>query len=306
MKEPTSGADALTQKSDTKPALLGVACGLGAALFWALGFVATRHGLKVGFTPADLLMHRFLWSGLAFLPVVFRAGLRNLCGIGWGRGLALMVLGGPVMSIISYTGFLFVPLGHGSVIQPSCATLGGLFLAAALLKERISFSRFAGAVVIVGGLAVIGAESIGHIGLGGVQGDLIFVLTGFMFAGFATLLRYWRVSAFSAAAIINALSLALLPVYVASGGLARVAAIGLAENALQALGQGILAGPAAMYLFAFSIQLLGVARAAVFPAIVPALTLLVGWLLLGEPPTALQAAGLVTVLSGFYLAQRQR
>jgi len=70
MTEPTSGAGALAQKSDTTPALLGVACGLGAALFWALGFVATRHGLKVGFTPADLLMHRFLWSGLAFLPFV--------------------------------------------------------------------------------------------------------------------------------------------------------------------------------------------------------------------------------------------
>jgi drug/metabolite transporter (DMT)-like permease len=251
-------------------------------------------------------MHRFLWSGLAFLPVVFRAGFGNLCGIGWGRGLALMVLGGPVMSIISYTGFLFVPLGHGSVIQPSCATLGGLFLAAALLRERISFSRLAGAIVIVGGLVVIGLESIGHIGPSGVQGDLIFVLTGFMFAGFGTLLRYWRVSAFSAAAVINVLSLSLLPVYAASGGLARVVAIGLPENALQAVAQGILAGPGAMYLFAFSIQLLGVARAAVFPAIVPALTLLVGWLLLGEPPTALQAAGLVIVLSGFYLAQRQR
>jgi drug/metabolite transporter (DMT)-like permease len=44
----------------------------------------------------------------------------------------------------------------------------------------------------------------------------------------------------------------------------------------------------------------------VFPATVPALTILIGWLLLGEPPTALQAAGLVTVLFGFYLAQRQR
>jgi drug/metabolite transporter (DMT)-like permease len=306
MNEPTGGAGTLTHKSNPKPALLGVACGLGAALFWALGFVATRHGLRLGFTPADLLMHRFLWSGLAFLPVVFRAGFGNLCGIGWGRGLALMVLGGPVMSIISYTGFLFVPLGHGSVIQPSCATLGGLFLAAALLRERISFSRLAGAIVIVGGLVVIGLESIGHIGPSGVQGDLIFVVTGFMFAGFGTLLRYWRVSAFSAAAVINVLSLSLLPVYAASGGLARVTAIGLPENALQAVAQGILAGPGAMYLFAFSIQLLGVARAAVFPAIVPALTLLVGWLLLGEPPTALQAAGLVTVLSGFYLAQRQR
>src|SRR5260370_18790039 len=100
MNEPTRGAESPTQKSDAKPALLGVACGLGAALFWALGFVATRHGLRLGFTPADLLMHRFLWSGLAFLPVVFRAGFGNLCGIGCGLGLALMWLGGPVTPII--------------------------------------------------------------------------------------------------------------------------------------------------------------------------------------------------------------
>jgi drug/metabolite transporter (DMT)-like permease len=306
MNEPTSGGEALAQNSDATAALLGVGCGLGAALFWALGFVATRHGLKVGFTPADLMMHRFLWSGIAFLPLVLRAGFGGLYGIGWGRGLALMVLGGPVMSIISYTGFLFVPLGHGSVIQPSCATLGGIFLAAVLLRERISFSRFCGAVVIVAGLVVIGGESIGHIGPSGVQGDLIFVLTGFMFAGFATLVRYWRISAFSAAAVISVLSLSLFPLYVASGGLGRVAALGLGENALQALGQGVLAGPGALYLFAFSIQRLGVARAAIVPAIVPALTVLVGWMLLGEPPTSLQVAGLVTVLCGFYLAQRQR
>jgi drug/metabolite transporter (DMT)-like permease len=306
MNGPTSGGEALAQNSDARAALLGVGCGLGAALFWALGFVATRHGLKVGFTPADLMMHRFLWSGIAFLPLVLRAGFGDLYGIGWGRGLALMVLGGPVMSIISYTGFLFVPLGHGSVIQPSCATLGGIFLAAVLLRERISFSRFCGAVVIVAGLVVIGGESIGHIGLSGVQGDLIFVLTGFMFAGFATLVRYWRISAFSAAAVISVLSLSLFPFYVASGGLGRVAALGLGENALQALGQGVLAGPGALYLFAFSIQRLGVARAAIVPAIVPALTVLVGWMLLGEPPTWLQVAGLVTVLCGFYVAQRQR
>jgi hypothetical protein len=46
-----------------------------------------------------------------------------------------------VMSPISYTGFLLVPLGHGSVIQPSCATLGGLFLAAVVVGERMSFTR---------------------------------------------------------------------------------------------------------------------------------------------------------------------
>ena len=291
---------------DTKPGLLGVACGLGAALFWALGFVAARYGLRVGFTPADLLMHRFLWSGCAFLPLVVRAGLKDLGGIGWGRGATLMALGGPGMSILTYTGFKYVPLAHGSVIQPSCATLGGLLFATALLGERISFSRMLGAFVIVAGLVVIGGESIGSSGFGGTRGDLIFVLTGFMFAGFGTLLRYWRVHAFSAAAAVSVLSLALLPIYVAFIGLGPVTALGLGQNALQALGQGVLAGPAAMYLFAFSVQLLGVARAAVFPAIVPALTLLTGWLLLGEPPTAQQIVGLVTVLFGFYLAQRQR
>jgi drug/metabolite transporter (DMT)-like permease len=306
MNEPTGGADNSSKKSDPKPALLGVACGVGAALCWALGFVATRHGLKLGFTPPDLLMHRFLWSGIVFLPLVLRAGIGDLGGIGWGRGLVLMVLGGPVMSLVSYTGFMFVPLGHGSVIQPSSATLGGLLLAAVFLRERVPPSRVLGAVVIVAGLAVIGAESIGHIGAAGVLGDLLFVMTGMMFAVFGTLLRHWRVSAFAAATAISVVSLALLPLYAAGGGFARVAALGLSENVLQALGQGLLAGPAAMYLFAFSIQTLGVARAAVFPATVPALTILTGWLLLGESPTALQAAGLVTVLSGFYLAQRQQ
>ncbi len=304
MDQRTSGAD--TRKNDAAPALLGVICGLAAALFWAFGFAATRHGLKVGFTPVDLLVHRYVWSGIAFLPLVLRAGISDLCGIGWSRGLALMVLGGPVMSLISYAGFLFVPLGHGSVIQPSCATLGGLLLAALVLKERISASRLAGALVIVGGLGVIGAESIGHIGAEGVQGDLIFVLAGLMFAGFGAMLRRWSVSAVSAALVINVLSLLLVPVYLATVGLAHVAAIGLTENAIQALAQGVLAGPAALYLYAVSVQRLGVARAAVFPACVPALTLLTGWLLLGEPPTMLQTAGLVIVLCGFYLAQRQR
>src|SRR3954468_24248450 len=164
MDQRTSGADVLTQNSDAASALVGVLCGLAAAVFWALGFAGTRHGLKVGFTPVDLLVHRYVWSGIAFLPLVIRGGISDLCGIGWGRGLALMILGGPVMSLISYVGFVFVPLGHGSVIQPSCATLGGLLLAVVWLRESVSRSRVFGAVVIVVGLAVIGSESIGHIG----------------------------------------------------------------------------------------------------------------------------------------------
>src|SRR6476660_3991923 len=133
------------------PVLLGVACGAGAALFWAAGFVAARHGIAVGFSPADIVLHRFVWPGLLCLPLVVRAGLGDLGG---ARGVALTVLGGPPLALCSYAVFLFVPLAHGGVIQPSCAALGGLVLATLVLKEKLRARRAAGAAVIVAGLGV--------------------------------------------------------------------------------------------------------------------------------------------------------
>jgi len=81
---------------------LGVICGIGASLFWAAGFAGVRHGLDAGFSPTDLVIHRYLWSGLALLPFVMQGGINDLNGIGWGRALFLAVLGGPVYAIIGY------------------------------------------------------------------------------------------------------------------------------------------------------------------------------------------------------------
>jgi drug/metabolite transporter (DMT)-like permease len=282
---------------------VGIGCGIVASLFWAAGFAGIRHGLDAGFTPADLTIHRYLWSGLALLPVMLRAGIADLNGIGWGRGLLLAVLGGPVFAFISSAGFLFVPLGHGGVIQPACAALGGLLLATLLLGEKLVAARVIGAVIIVCGLLVIGAEALGTIGLHGVAGDLVFVLTGLMYAAFGTLLRLWRIAAMPATAVIGVLSLLLVPLHWALGGLDHMIALGWRENVIQALLQGILAGPAALYLFASSVVLLGAGRAATFPSLVPPFVLLLGWLALGEAPTTLQWTGLIVVLVGFRFVQ---
>src|SRR5262249_56957689 len=91
------------------------------------------------------MIHRYIWSGLALLPTMVRGGIGDLNGIGWGRGILLAVLGGPVFAILGYAGFLLVPLGHGGVIQPSSGTLGGLFLATLVLRERLIPSRLVGA-----------------------------------------------------------------------------------------------------------------------------------------------------------------
>src|SRR5215470_8347770 len=172
-------------------------------MFWASPAAAARHGIAAGFSPADIVFHRFVWAGLAFLPFVARAGLRDLGGVGWAKGVALTLVGGPPLAFLSYAGFLFVPLAHGGVIQPSCAALGGLVLATLVLKEKLPAQRAAGAAVIVAGLGVIGAEALTTIGTHGLVGDLCFVTAGTLFAVFATLLRRWRVAPMRAVAVTS-------------------------------------------------------------------------------------------------------
>ena len=280
----------------------GIACGTGAALFWAGGFVAARHGIAAGFSPADIAFHRFVWAGLAFLPLVARS--RDLAGTGWLKAILLTVCGGPPLALLSYAGFLFVPLAHGGVIQPSSAALGGLLLATVVLKEKLPKQRALGAAMIVIGLCVIGGEALATIGMHGLLGDLSFMSAGLMFATFALLLRLWRITPMHAVAITSVVSLIDVPIQWLAFGFDHTIGLGLRENLLQLVMQGIFAGAGATYLFARSVALLGAGRAALFPSLVPGFTLLIGFLVLGDVPSLAQLAGFAIVLMGFRLTQK--
>ncbi|MGP0093770.1 MAG: DMT family transporter [Xanthobacteraceae bacterium] len=280
---------------------IGVACGAGAALCWAIGFVAARHGIAIGLLPSDIALHRYIWAGLACLPLLGRTGIG---GIGWARGFALTLFGGPPQGLLSYAGFLLVPLGHGGVIQPSCAALGGLLLSVVVLKERLPLQRALGALVIVCGLMVIGAEAVTTIGTHGLLGDAAFAAAGLSFATFGMLLRLCAIAPTRAVAVVSVISLGYLPIHWLLYGFENLAAAGLRENAVQAVVQGVFTGPLATYLFAHSVMLLGAGRAAVFASLVPGFTLVAGFLVLGEAPTLYQLAGFVIVLLGFRLTQR--
>ena len=280
----------------------GVACGAGAALFWALGFVAARQGVTSGLSPVVIALHRFMWPGFALLALVAKNNFADLRVIGLGRGAALALFGGLPLALLSYVGYILVPLGHGAVIQPSCAALGGLVLSRLVLKEPLPPRRIVGAAAIVIGLAVIGAEALRTIGAHGVLGDLLFVAAGSCFAIFGVLVRHWRVGAIRAAAVTSVLSLAGLPILLFNFG--DMLAAGFYENAMQAVVQGALAGAGAIYLFTRAVVLLGASRAVLFPSLVPPFTLLIGYLTIGEAPTASQLAGLIIVVAGFRLTQR--
>jgi len=293
----------------TEPALTakyatawGVACGAGAALFWAFGFIAARQGVTSGLSPLVIALHRFTWPGLALLPLVAKNNFADLRMIGLGRSVALAFFGGLPLALLSYVGYIFVPLGHGAVVQPSCAALGGLILARLVLKEPLPPRRIAGAIAIVIGLAVIGAEALRTIGAHGVLGDLLFVAAGCCFAVFGVLVRHWRLGAVRATAVTSVLSLVGLPILL--GSFSNMLAAGFYENLMQAVVQGALAGAGAIYLFTRAVVLLGAGRAVLFPSLVPPFTLLIGYLTIGEAPTVSQIVGLVIVIAGFRLTQR--
>src|SRR5260221_4431006 len=206
--------------------IVGIGCGAAAALFWAAGLAAARHGIDIGLSPADLVFHRCVWAGVAFLPVVIATSAAELRAFGWGRGIVLTLAGGPILSAFSYSGFLLVPLGHGGVIQPSCAALGGLALATLVLKEKLPAARATGAAVIVAGLAVIGADALATIGTHGLVGDLSFVTAGLMFAAFATLLRLWRIAPTRAVAVTSVVSLVDVAIQWLAVGFERMIALG--------------------------------------------------------------------------------
>ena len=289
-----------TTKAAGRPILIGTLCGVGAALGWAGGFVAAKHGVAIGFTPADLALHRFLWTGLFLTPLALRNGVVKLGGVGWGRGMILAILSGPTQAMLAYNGFLLVPLGHGTTIQPACAAVFGLILASLVLRERATPQRIFGGVVIVGGLVVFGIESLTTIGRHGVGGDLLFVTAGMFWAAFGTLLRLWRVPGMQAAAVVGALSvLVFAPLHGIFVGYSGILHMSLAENLLQIVVQGLLAGALPIYLFTRSVILLGAGRAATFPALVPGFSLVIGYLALGAVPSLAQVIGLAIVVVGF-------
>jgi drug/metabolite transporter (DMT)-like permease len=285
--------------------LIGTLCGIAAAVAWAAGFVVAKHGIEVGFSPADLVLHRFFWTGLVLLPLVVRDGIKDLGGVGWGRGIVVTILSGPVQALLAYTGFILVPLGHGAIIQPATAALCGIVLAAVVLRERPSASRILGGLAITAGLVVFGFESLMTIGTHGIGGDLLFALAGLFWAIFGILLRTWNMSGARVIAAVGALSVLIYaPLHGLLVGYDTIIRMGWMENLLQVVAQGLVAGVLPIFLFSRVVTLLGAARAATFPALVPGCALIIGYFALGNIPTLPQLAGLAIVLIGFRLTMK--
>ena len=282
----------------------GLAWGLLAAAIWASYTVLARLAVKAGLSPGDLTFLRFAPGAVLMAPLVWRWGLRDLAGIGWGRGLLLTLLAGPGFSLLFMTGFSLAPLAHGAVIAPACQMLAGLAFGAWLAHQGLTRESLVGAGFVVAGLACMGGDSLLH-GEGGLTlvGDVLFAAAGVCWGLFGALSRRWQVDPLRVTAVVAVLSFALFaPGFLLLADLQRLAAAGVGMLTVQVLAQGIGAGLVAVLAYSRAAALLGSGRAGFFGALVPGAASMLAIPVLGEVPTLLQVAGIVAVVAGLLLA----
>lgn len=278
----------------------GYFCGCVLALGASLSFASARAGVIVGLTPGDLILMRFGVAGVVLLPLLVYWGLPTLAGIGWRRGLILTALGGPAFALMQMGGYAFAPLAHGAVIHPASVTIISTGIAAAVLGERLSRAHLIGAGLVIAGIVLISWQGLhAETGANSWFGDLLFFTSAILWAGFTVLIRHWRLHAIRAIAVISFLSLlVILPGYLAWYGLDYLRARPPGPMALQALVQGLGQGVLAIIAYSQAIRVLGVSRAVLFPAMVPAVSILMGIPIVGEIPNTIQIAGLLLVTIG--------
>ena len=283
----------------------GYGCGVTMALGVSISFAAARAGVLSGLAPDDMIFGRFVVAGLAMLPLLVYWGLPGLAGIGWPRGLALLLTGGPLFAIIQTAGYAFAPLAHGGVIAPSTVTILSTLAAGFVLGEVLTRSHVVGATLVLAGVVLIGWQGVVDSVSGERTwvGDGLFMLSSILWVGFTLLIRIWRIDAVRATAVVAVLALGVVvPVYLAYRGLPHLAALPRSAFVFQALLQGLLQAIITTMAFSRAVAILGVSRAVLFPATVPAISVLIGIPALGEIPNALQLAGLLVVSLGMLVA----
>ena len=247
---------------------------------------------------------RFGVSGLVLLPFWIGAGLPGLAGVGWRRALILTLLAGPGFALMQMGGYAFAPLAHGAVIHPASVTIISTLIAAALLKERLSGAHLIGAALVIGGIVLISWQGLrAAAGADSWIGDVLFFTSAIIWACFTVLVRHWRLHAIRAIAVVSFLSLiVMLPGYLAWYGMDHVRALPLGAMAVQGLVQGFGQGVLAITAYSQAIRVLGVSRAVLFPAMVPAVSIVIGVPIVHELPNAYQIAGLLLVTAGLLSA----
>lgn len=280
---------------------LGLLCGLAVALIWSGWAVATRFAVTTNLAPPDVTFLRFGVSAVFLWPVLFRSR-PDFRRIGVARLLVMVVGAGAPFMLLTSIGMRFAPASHVATLMIGVMPIFVALLSTQLLGERFGRSQLLGIAIVVAGVAAIGGESLITNRVGGEwRGDLLFLLSGLLFASYTVAQRRSGISSWQATALVNVTSCVIFtPIYFIWFQ-PNIFSAARHVVVFQAIAQGIGVAIAGLYFYSEAVRRLGATRAAMFGALVPALAILIGIPALGEFPSWIAAMGMALAMAGVLL-----
>lgn len=273
---------------------IGVACAVLVLVIWT-SYVLLSRSARETFTPPDLLALRVGISGLLMAPFFVRSGLG---GLKLWQALILALLAGIGFGALSYWALALAPAAHGAVLMTGSLPLYTAVLAMIVLRERFTPIKLAGLGLIVGGVLLMGYNSLGSHEPGHLAGDLLFAAASISWAIYTVLAQRWRVRPFQAASVVYTIAAILyLPIYFAFVD-SRLPAAPLDQLVLQGVLQGGLATIVSIFAFMRVVQALGASATTMLTAATPSAITLLAIPVLGEIPSWLAVGGIVLVTAG--------
>ena len=279
-------------------AVRGLLAALAVVVFWSGFNIVSRFGATASFTPFDIAALRFGVSGAIALPLYLRFVPRR----DWPRHMVLAAVAGLGYGILVYSGFAFAPSAHAGVFVNGGIPFWTIVIMAVMSGFRIARPTVVALLLSTAGLLLIGFESLIAPTHGREWiGDLLFLAAALCWAVFGLLMRRWQVKPqFGMLGIATFSALAYLPVYLLwlPGNLA---AQGWGAIALQGVYQGVIAALVAGGFYSYAVQKVGASEASMMLALVPAVTAVGAYLILGEALGLTTIVGIVVVSIGALL-----
>ena len=300
----------------------GLAIAVPTILVWGVTFVDTK-ALLADFSALEILVVRFL---LAY-AVLWAMCPRRLRGVP-ARDEAVFAMAGlagaTLYQFAENLAIHWTNASNVSIIVSACPMLTAL-ASQALLGEKVLTGRFAaGFAIAMAGVAMVSLDGVEHFGFR-PAGDLCALGASTSWAAYSVLVTRINAKGYPPLAAIRRVffwALATMVPLVAFGLLrpdaaasvscgidldaaANAARFSSVPNWLHLGFLGILASAACFAAWNAACERLGTVRATVGIYMIPAVTILFAWLLLGERLTGMGAAGAVLTLLGVVLSGRR-
>lgn len=289
----------------------GAAAAVITIAIWTAFIVIARAMAHKTLTPFDIAFVRMIGAGLVMVPWGWwwvrreRAGRPDetsrgaathwlgLSPYSWRITATAGTLAAVLYASLAYSGFLFAPAAHASVLMPGMLPLWTTLIALVAIGTPVTSKRWVGLGLIVAGGLLVGGTSLlrALANMGGSdvwKGDVLFLCASFSWSCYTVYARKHGLQAIPATIAVCVFAvMTFVPVYalLALGGVvvSHLQQAPWSEILFQAVVQGVGSVVISGITFVKMVENFGPIRSTMMTAVVPGLSALAAVLFLGEP-----------------------